>query len=334
MNKPFDMYSWRRKYIYLAENDVELNEELLGQEDAIEKFYGDKIQPGTLKLDRSLPGGKYVAKNLEGEDIYFDMGQHHFRVFRIEDWYDYVDAVKGLPIASSEYRQLQDEFNNKKLDYVLFGMPKNQPELEESINEGPEDVDAAYQDTIALIRTKARNLNDDDAYQYHEQLKSFFNRLLQEDSSLAEVGKGGLSLSQALFKLQDESEELLKKFKAHIAKNAAEYNDYTVDEFVKEFEKMKGEDLTEAKGIHFVKVSLRDALKAQRLVDDMYRNIGVMIRGEEFLSADPQIMYDLIKDFGAHDIEIEDSNLDFSDYDEDSSSEDMLDLYERYLKED
>lgn len=181
MNKPFDMYSWRRKYIYLAENDVELNEELLGQEDAIEKFYGDKIQPGTLKLDRSLPGGKYVAKNLEGEDIYFDMGQHHFRVFRIEDWYDYVDTVKGLPVASSEYRQLQDEFNNKKLDYVLFGMPKNQPELEESINEGPEDVDAAYQDTIALIRTKARNLNDDDAYQYHEQLKSFFNRLLQED---------------------------------------------------------------------------------------------------------------------------------------------------------
>ena len=92
--------------------------------------------------------------------------------------------------------------------------------------------------------------------------------------------------------------------------------------------------MKEAKGIYFVKVSLRDALKAQRLVDDMYRNIGVMIRGEEFLSADPQIMHDLIMDLGAHDIEIEDSNLDISDYDGDSSSEDMLDLYERYLKED
>ena len=39
-------------------------------------------------------------------------------------------------------------------------------------------------------------------------------------------------------------------------------------------------------------------------------------------------------DFGTHDIEIEDDNLDFSDHDGHSDSEGMLDLYERYLKED
>ena len=139
MNKPFDMYSWRRKFIYLSENEEEVNEALMGAEEAIQKFYGDKIQPNTLKLDWSLPGGKYTAKNLEGEDIYFDMGRHHFRVFRIEDWYDYVQKVKGMPIASSERRELENEFNNKKLDYVLFGLPGKQPEMEESLTEGEED---------------------------------------------------------------------------------------------------------------------------------------------------------------------------------------------------
>jgi len=139
MSKPFDMYSWRRKFIYLSENEEEINEAMMDAEEAIQKFYGDKIQPDTLKLDWSLPGGKYTAKNLEGEDIYFDMGRHHFRVFRIEDWYDHVQKVKGIPVASSEYRQLQNEFDNKKLDYVLFGLPGNQPEMEESLTEGEED---------------------------------------------------------------------------------------------------------------------------------------------------------------------------------------------------
>ena len=139
MSKSFDMYSWRRKFIYLSENEEEINEAMMDAEEAIQKFYGDKIQPDTLKLDWSLPGGKYTAKNLEGEDIYFDMGRHHFRVFRIEDWYDHVQKVKGIPVASSEYRQLQNEFDNKKLDYVLFGLPGNQPEMEESLTEGEED---------------------------------------------------------------------------------------------------------------------------------------------------------------------------------------------------
>jgi hypothetical protein len=67
------------------------------------------------------------------------MGRHHFRVFKIEDWYDHVKKVKGLPIASSEYRQLEDEFNKKMLDHVMFGFPGKQPEMEETLTEGEED---------------------------------------------------------------------------------------------------------------------------------------------------------------------------------------------------
>jgi hypothetical protein len=88
--------------------------------------------------------------------------------------------------------------------------------------------------------------------------------------------------------------------------------------------------MKETRGIYFVKVSLRDALKAQEIVSDMYRNAGIMVKGEEFLAADPETIQDLIMDFGTHGIEIEDDNLDFSDYDGHSSN-DMLDLYERFL---
>lgn len=94
--------------------------------------------------------------------------------------------------------------------------------------------------------------------------------------------------------------------------------------------RMKEAKVQEAKGIYFVKVSLRDALKAQEIVSDMYRNAGIMVKGEEFLASDPETIQDLIMDFGTHGIEIEDDNLDFSDYDGHSSN-DMLDLYERFL---
>lgn len=115
--------------------DAAINEAMMDEKEAIEKFYGDKIQPNTLKLDRSLPGGKYIAKNLKGEDIYFDMGRHHFRVFKVEDWKDFIEKAKGLPVADSEYRSLKDKFDSKKLDYVSFGFPGKQPEMEESLIE-------------------------------------------------------------------------------------------------------------------------------------------------------------------------------------------------------
>ena len=115
MSKPFDMYSWRRKYVYMTENEEELSEQLLSMEDAIEKFYGENLEPGSLKLDFSLPGGKYTAKTIEGENVYFQgfpsgLG---FTVHRIED--------------------------GERLDRVQIGMPGKQPEMEESLTEGEED---------------------------------------------------------------------------------------------------------------------------------------------------------------------------------------------------
>lgn len=50
---------------------------------------------------------------------------------------------------------------------------------EGDISESLQDIDQAYYDVLAVIRKHARRLNDEDAYQFHEQLKSFFNRLLE-----------------------------------------------------------------------------------------------------------------------------------------------------------
>ncbi len=35
-----------------------------------------------------------------------------------------------------------------------------------------------YDDIISLIRKHSRDLNDDDAYELHEKLKKFFNKLI------------------------------------------------------------------------------------------------------------------------------------------------------------
>lgn len=50
---------------------------------------------------------------------------------------------------------------------------------EGDISEASQDIDQAFYDVLAVIRKHARRLNDEDAYQFHEQLKSFFNRLLE-----------------------------------------------------------------------------------------------------------------------------------------------------------
>jgi hypothetical protein len=68
------------------------------------------------------------------------------------------------------------------------GMSKKDPKTyaiatakAKELYEGPEDINNAYDDILELVKKHARSLNDDDAYQLHEQLKSFFNRLLESD---------------------------------------------------------------------------------------------------------------------------------------------------------
>ena len=39
------------------------------------------------------------------------------------------------------------------------------------------DVDKAFDETLKIIRKLARQLNDDDCYEYHEQMKKWFNKV-------------------------------------------------------------------------------------------------------------------------------------------------------------
>ena len=39
------------------------------------------------------------------------------------------------------------------------------------------DVDKAFDETLKVIRRLARQLNDDDCYKYHEQMKKWFNKV-------------------------------------------------------------------------------------------------------------------------------------------------------------
>lgn len=52
------------------------------------------------------------------------------------------------------------------------------PENESVVTEGQADVNKSYDKVIELIRKEARRLNDDDAYEFHERLKEFFNKTI------------------------------------------------------------------------------------------------------------------------------------------------------------
>lgn len=46
------------------------------------------------------------------------------------------------------------------------------------INEDTIDVNKSYDKVIKIIRKEAKGLNDDDAYEFHEKLKEFFNKII------------------------------------------------------------------------------------------------------------------------------------------------------------
>ncbi len=48
--------------------------------------------------------------------------------------------------------------------------------IKEEINQSK--VNNSYDKIINLIRTEARKLSDDDAFELHEKLKKFFNKLI------------------------------------------------------------------------------------------------------------------------------------------------------------
>ena len=313
MSKPFDMYSWRRKYIYLAESDKQFPD------------YDPNKHKTLMRgaIDYDLEGDNIVAYlpfEEEAENaVRVVVPKAHLEQFLGDEIYDNED------LQAYDSDRIYDFFHNKWSGmFGKYDQMKDKMSESESMTEDAESVDEAYYEVLALIRQKARKLNDDDAYKFHELLKGFFNRLLQEDDTKDPSDKYTVKPCNmpgepwAVW----EGNKRIKGFETK--EKAQAYADKENSE----------QRLNESKnkGIYFVRVSLRDALKAQRIIDDMYRNTSIMVRGEEFLSADPDLIQDLIMDFGTHDIEIEDDNLDFSDYDGHSDSDNMLDLYERYLK--
>ena len=313
MSKPFDMYSWRRKYIYLAESDKQFPD------------YDPNKHKTLMRgaIDYDLEGDNIVAYlpfEEEAENaVRVVVPKAHLEQFLGDEIYDNED------LQAYDSDRIYDFFHNKWSGmFGKYDQMKDKMSESESMTEDVESVDEAYYEVLALIRQKARKLNDDDAYKFHELLKGFFNRLLQEDHTKDPSDKYTVKPCNmpgepwAVW----EGNKRIKGFETK--EKAQAYADKENSE----------QRLNESKnkGIYFVRVSLRDALKAQRIIDDMYRNTSIMVRGEEFLSADPDLIQDLIMDFGTHDIEIEDDNLDFSDYDGHSDSDNMLDLYERYLK--
>ena len=313
MSKPFDMYSWRRKYIYLAESDKQFPD------------YDPNKHKTLMRgaIDYDLEGDNIVAYlpfEEEAENaVRVVVPKAHLEQFLGDEIYDNED------LQAYDSDRIYDFFHNKWSGmFGKYDQMKDKMSESESMTEDVESVDEAYYEVLALIRQKARKLNDDDAYKFHELLKGFFNRLLQEDHTKDPSDKYTVKPCNmpgepwAVW----EGNKRIKGFETK--EKAQAYADKENSE----------QRLNESKnkGIYFVRVSLRDALKAQRIIDDMYRNASIMVRGEEFLSADPDLIQDLIMDFGTHDIEIEDDNLDFSDYDGHSDSDNMLDLYERYLK--
>ena len=229
MSKPFDMYSWRRKYIYLAESDKQFPD------------YDPNKHKTLMRgaIDYDLEGDNIVAYlpfEEEAENaVRVVVPKAHLEQFLGDEIYDNED----LQAYNSD--RIYDFFHNKWSGmFGKYDQMKNEMSESESMTEDAESVDEAYYEVLALIRQKARKLNDDDAYKFHELLKGFFNRLLQEDKNT-----GGYNLGQALFKLQDEPKETVEEFKAHIAKNSEKYAEFTVDDFVQEYEKFKNASKTE-----------------------------------------------------------------------------------------
>jgi len=260
MNKPFDMYSWRKKYVYLAEND--------------EQFpYYDPEKHKTLMrgaIDLELHGDKVVM----------------YLPFKEEEEYA-----------------------------VAYTLPV-------------EDVE---KNTGATIRSE-RDLEKayDDIYDWlHRKYDGPFSKPMEEDHS-------GDPTDKYVVKPCDMPGEPWAVWEGDTRVEGFETKE-EAEAFA--IQKNQEQNLTEApRGLYYVKVDTRDLRKAHDIIDDMYRNADILISGDTFYHTDPELISDLLMDFGTHDVEIVDDNIDFSDYDGHSDNDeeeniDLMELYERFLKD-
>jgi hypothetical protein len=89
--------------------------------------------------------------------------------------YDGDFKYRGVLFSTAEHtdgddliKDLQKKFKRDRFEWAF----------ESNIYEGQADVNKSYDKVIELIRKEARRLNDDDAYEFHERLKEFFNKTI------------------------------------------------------------------------------------------------------------------------------------------------------------
>ena len=92
---------------------------------------------------------------------------------------------------------------------------------------------------------------------------------------------------------------------------------------------------------YFIEVSVRDARKALDIYKDQFREEDVEMYGSNvYASADPEVIYDLMMSFQAHDIEVHDYEADeemmenfFSSQNKDKEEEEPKDFIDRYTQQ-
>ena len=194
MSNSFNMSDWRRRYVLMAENDMQFP-----------KY--DPAKHKTLMrgaIDYELQGDNIVAYlPFEEEDP--NAVEYTFPKKQLEDYLgldeEIMDDEELQSLDSDQvYRFFHDKYSGAFGSYwstprgqaMRAGKTEEDPFLKpmeetESLEEASESVDEAYYKILALIRTKAKSLSDDDAYALHERLKGFFNRLLEKEESAPAV---------------------------------------------------------------------------------------------------------------------------------------------------
>jgi len=326
MSKPFDMYSWRRKYIYLAENDKKFPD------------YDPNKHKTLMRgaIDYDLEGDNIVAYLPFEEEpenaVKVVVPKARLEQFIGDEIYDNED------LQAYDSDKIYDFFHNKWSGmFGKYHQMKNKMSESESMTEDAESVDEAYYEVLALIRQKARKLNDDDAYKFHELLKGFFNRLLQEDHTkdpsdkyiVKPCGMPGEPWAVWEGNKRIKGFETKEKAQAYADK---ENNEQGLNEneagYALGNALFRLQDEKEPAVVKAWKKSIADEIAANGT--EKYMNWTE----SEFLAdyADFKGKHTKRRESRGGDL-TEDDNLDFSDYDGHSDSGNMLDLYERYLKQ-
>lgn len=171
------------------------------EEEVVSEAYGMSLEDAkaeALKISKEEGVAQHVEETEEGSGTY-----------RVSDFYD-----SDLTVVSYENGRLLNEAekvsNPKKADLNKDGklssyekkrgaaiekaMGVEEGEVnkynEYDISEGAQEVNGAYDDIVELVKKHARKLNDDDAYELHEKLKSFFTKLFESQGGEKPVQVG------------------------------------------------------------------------------------------------------------------------------------------------